>query len=71
MALNTKCCSKPGMEVAVPEGDSSTGPKKSRLSKDEPPLASEWRRKRDRFGKEEKKGYGHKEEESDKNAHLY
>lgn len=29
------------MEVAVPEGDSSTGPKKSRLSRDEPPLASE------------------------------
>lgn len=59
--LNTKCFSKPGMEVAVPEGDSSTGPKKSRLSKDEPPLASERWRKRDRFGKREEKGYGQRE----------
>ncbi len=39
--LNWKCFSKPGMEVAVLEGDSSTGPKKSRLSREEPPLASE------------------------------
>ncbi len=39
--LNWKCFSKPGMEVAVLEGDSSTGPKKSRLSREEPPLATE------------------------------
>lgn len=49
--------SKPGMEVAVPEGDSSTGPKKSRLSRDEPPLALE----RTRDGEREEKGYGQRE----------
>lgn len=49
--------SKPGMEVAVPEGDSSTGPKKSRLSRDEPPLALE----STRDGEREEKGYGQRE----------
>lgn len=46
----------------MPEGDSSTGPKKSRLRRDEPPLASERRRKRDRFGKGERKGLWKKRE---------
>lgn len=55
LALN----SKPGMEVAVPEGDSSTGPKKSRLSRDEPPLALE----KTRNGEREEKGYGQRERE--------